>query len=158
MEELYKENSKLVYNYLKSLCNDKELAEELTQETFYKAIKNINKFKGNSKISTWLCQIAKNLLINHKNKEKRLNIVSYDSDEQIKNMLVDEKIEKDIENKNDLIGLYKKIHKLDEKTKEVIYLRIKGELSFKEIGEIFGKSEDWARITFYRGKIKLKED
>ena len=87
-----------------------------------------------------------------------MTTISYDSNEQIEKMLIDENIENDIENRNDLIGLYKKIHKLDEKTKEVFYLRIKGELSFKEIGEILNKSEEWARIIFYRGKIKLKED
>ena len=158
MEELYRENVKLVFNYLKSLCNDSELAEELTQETFYKAIKGIKKFKGDSKISTWLCKIAKNLWINHQIKENKMTTISYDSNEQIEKMLIDENIENDIENRNDLIRLYKKIHKLDEKTKEVFYLRIKGELSFKEIGEILNKSEEWARIIFYRGKIKLKED
>ena len=158
MEELYRENVKLVFNYLKSLCNDSELAEELTQETFYKAIKGIKKFKGDSKISTWLCKIAKNLWINYQIKENKMTTISYDSNEQIEKMLIDENIENDIENRNDLIGLYKKIHKLDENTKEVFYLRIKGELSFKEIGEILNKSEEWARIIFYRGKIKLKED
>ncbi len=158
MEELYRENVKLVFNYLKSLCNDSELAEELTQETFYKAIKGIKKFKGDSKISTWLCKIAKNLWINYQIKENKMTTISYDSNEQIEKMLIDENIENNIENRNDLIGLYKKIHKLDEKTKEVFYLRIKGELSFKEIGEILNKSEEWARIIFYRGKIKLKED
>lgn len=86
-----------------------------------------------------------------------MTTISYDSNEQIEKMLIDENIENDIESRNDLIGLYKKIHKLDEKTKEVFYLRIKGELSFKEIGEVLDKSEEWARITFYRGKIKLKE-
>ncbi len=158
MEELYKENSKLVYNYLKSLCGNREIAEELTQETFYRAIKSANKFKGESKVSTWLCQIAKNVWIDYNKKESKLKLVSFESDEIIKNLLVEKDLEGDIESRNEVINLYKKIHKLDEKTKEVFYLRIKGELSFKEIGAILDKSEEWARITFYRGKIKLKEE
>lgn len=158
MEELYKENSKLVYNYLKSLCSNREIAEELTQETFYRAIKSAKKFKGESKVSTWLCQIAKNVWIDYNKKESKMKLVSFESDEIIKNLLVEKDLEGDIESRNELINLYKKIHKLDENTKEVFYLRIKGELSFKEIGTILDKSEEWARITFYRGKIKLKEE
>ena len=158
MEELYKNYSKLVFNYLRSLCGDKELAEELTQETFYKAIKGINKFKGECKVSSWLCQIARNIWINYRKKEDKVKYISYDEDENIKNILAYRNVEDDVDARNELISVYKKIHKLDEKTKEVFYLRIKGELSFKEIGEILNKSEEWARIIFYRGKIKLKED
>ena len=158
MEELYKNYSKLVFNYLRSLCGDKELAEELTQETFYKAIKGINKFKGECKVSSWLCQIARNTWINYRKKEDKVKYISYDEDENIKNILAYRNVEDDVDARNELISVYKKIHKLDEKTKEVFYLRIKGELSFKEIGEILNKSEEWARITFYRGKIKLKEE
>ena len=158
MEELYKNYSKLVFNYLRSLCGDKELAEELTQETFYKAIKGINKFKGECKVSSWLCQIARNIWINYRKKEDKVKYISYDEDENIKNILAYRNVEDDVDARNELISVYKKIHKLDEKTKEVFYLRIKGELSFKEIGEILNKSEEWARITFYRGKIKLKEE
>lgn len=158
MEELYKKYSKLVYNYSYSLCEDREIAEELTQETFYKAIKGINKFRNECKINTWLCQIAKNEWKNYLSKEKKIQQISIDSDEYIENLLIEKYAEDNIEARDEIINLYKQIHKLDEKTKEVFYLRIKGDLSFKEIGEIFGKSEEWARITFYRGKIKLKEE
>ncbi len=159
MEELYKKYSRLVFSCLKSLCGNDEIAEELTQETFYKAIKGVNNFKGESKISNWLCQIAKNVWIDYLRKEKKLKTISLDSDDNyINSLLLDSNFENDIETRNELISLYKGIHKLDEITKEVVLLRIKGELSFKEIGEILGKTEEWARITFHRGKIKLKED
>jgi RNA polymerase sigma-70 factor (ECF subfamily) len=72
--------------------------------------------------------------------------------------LIENTLEESIDSKNEIIELYKKIHQLDEKTREVFYLRIKGDLSFEEIGEILGKTEQWARVTFYRGKIKIKED
>ena len=157
MEELYNKYSKLVYNYLRSLCGDSELAEELTQETFYKAIKNVNKFEGKCKVSTWLCQIAKNVFRDYIAKEKKVKFISID-DDYIKNLIVEKNLEENSEDKSELINLYKQIHKLDEKTREVFYLRIKGELSFKEIGEILNQSEQWARTIYYRGKIKLKEE
>lgn len=158
MEELYKKYSRLVYNYLKTLCGNTEIAEELTQETFYKAIKGVKNFKGDSKVSTWLCQIAKNVWRDYLSHEKKLKL-SFIDDEKYINSLLIEKIEtEDIDARNELISLYKEIHKLDEKTKEVFLLRIRGELSFKEIGNIMGQSEEWARTIFYRGKIKLKEE
>ena len=150
MEEIYKKYSKLVYKYLYTLTRDIELSEELTQETFYSAIKNLKNFRNECKISVWLCQIAKHKWIDYLSKNKK----TIPFDEQIidKNLFLDES-DKIIE-KNDL---YENINKLDKETKNVFYLRLKSELSFKEIGEILGKSEQWARITFYRGKIKLKK-
>lgn len=150
MEEIYKKYSKLVYKYLYTLTRDIEISEELTQETFYSAIKNLKNFKNECKISVWLCQIAKHKWIDYLSKNKK----TIPFDEQIidKNLFLDES-DKIIE-KNDL---YENINKLDKETKNVFYLRLKSELSFKEIGEILGKSEQWARITFYRGKIKLKK-
>ncbi len=155
MEEIYKKHSNLVYKYLYSLCNDSNLAEELTQETFYKAIKAIDKFHNECKISTWLCKIAKNIWIDYL-KNKR-NTISIDEDNFMENLIADNTFENKIEDKSDIMQLYKLIHKLDDNTREVFYLRINGELSFKEIGEIMNRSEEWARIVFYRGKIKIKE-
>lgn len=158
MEEIYKKYSKLVYNYLYSLCGNKDVAEELMQETFYKAIKGINKFRNDCKINTWLCQIAKNEWKDYLSREKKIKQISIDDDMALENLLIDKSIENHTEERSEIINLYKQIHKLNEKTKEVFLLRIKGELTFKEIGEILGKSEEWARITFYRGKILLKEE
>ncbi len=157
-DKLYKNYSMLVYNYLYSLSKDRELAEELTQETFYKAIKNIKKFEGNSKVSTWLCQIAKNEWRTYVAKESKIKQIPIEDENYIDKLILENTAETDVEEKEAVLNLYKEIHKLDQKTKEVIYLRIKGDLSFKEIGEILGESEEWARITYYRGKIKLKEE
>lgn len=158
MEEIYKKYSMLVYNYLRSRCINEEIAEELTQETFYKAIKSVDKFRGECKVSVWLCQIAKNVWKDYIKKENKINKISINQEEYIENLLIDNSFETNEDDKNEIINLYKQIHNLDENTKEVFYLRIKGELSFKDIGEILGKSQEWARITFYRGKIKLKEE
>lgn len=155
MEEIYKKYSRIVYNYLYSLTQNIELSEELTQETFYSVINGIKNFKNECSINVWLCQIAKNKWKDYISKSKKLKLIPFDDTIEI--TLSDNNIEYSIDSKNEIIQLYKKIHELDEKTREVFYLRIKGELSFKEIGEILNKTEEWARITFYRGKIKLKE-
>ena len=153
MEEIYKEYSKIVYNYLLSLTCNSEIAEELMKETFYSAVKNINKFRN---IKTWLCKIAKNKWIDYLSKSKKSNEVAIDEIEE-KFLLVNS-FEEEFSNKEKVIDLYKKIHNLDEKTREVIYLRIRADLNFKEIGLIMGETENWARVTFYRAKVKLKEE
>ena len=89
--------------------------------------------------------------------EKRKKEISIEDINNIEKFILEKSIEENIEDKAKIIELYKNIHKLDEETREVFYLRIKGELNFKEIGEILNKSENWARLAFYRGKIKLKE-
>ena len=152
IEEIYKQYFEVVNKYLFCLTHNDNLAEELTQETFYKAIKGIKKFRNDCRVNVWLCRIAKNTWIDYIKKEKQITLISIDN--ELENYI----IENDIDNKDEMLDLYKQIHKLDEKTKEVFILRIKGELSFKEIGNILGQTEVWARITFYRGKMKLKEE
>ena len=156
MEEIYKEYSKIVYTYLFSLTCNSELAEELMQETFYSAIKNINNFRNESSMKTWLCKIAKNKWFDYLKSTKKLSEIGLDEIEE-KFILVNS-FEDDFSNKEKVIDFYQKIHKLDEKAREVIYLRIRADLSFKEIGLIMGESENWARVTFYRAKVKLKEE
>ena len=155
IEEVYLEHSKLVYKYLFCLTHNNELAEELTQETFVCAIKEINNFTGNSKLSTWLCQIAKNLWYKELRKIKKAKIIPID--EISVNIKNEEDIETKIIQNNEKEILYKMIERLPNELREIIYLRIVGEFSFKQIGEILGKNENWARVTFYRGKEKMKE-
>jgi len=153
MEKIYKEYFETVNKYLFCLTHNSDISEELTQETFYRAVKNIDKFKGNSKMSVWLCQIAKNLWYDELKKNKKIK----DIGEEIFLIQSKDEIENDVILNDSKLQLYKKIQKLDEPTREVIYLRITGELSFKEIGNILNKTENWARVAFYRGKQKLKE-
>lgn len=154
LENLYKQYFTYVYKYLLVISHDNDLAEEITQETFSIAIKEIDKFKGESKISVWLCQIAKHLYF--KEIKRKKNIVSI-IDENIEK--VDSKIdvEKQVELKSEKDRIYKEIESLDENTKEVMKLRLETDLSFKQIGDILGKTENWARVTFYRGKQKIKK-
>lgn len=155
MEDIYLKYGKLIYKYLFCLTHDSEIAEELTQDTFVCAIKQIENFKGNSKVSTWLCKIAKNLWYKQLKKEKKANVVNIEHiSKDIKN---DENIEEEVIQRVAKQDLYKKIENLPKKVREIIYLRIIGEFSFKQIGEMLGKNENWARVTFYRGKEKMKE-
>ena len=154
MEQIYEQYFETVYKYLFCLTRNSDISEELTQETFYRAVKKIHTFKGDCKISVWLCQIAKNLWYDECRKNRKNLKTSEDTFLEIQNSDVTE--EKVIQNEEKM-ALYKKLQKLDEKTREVIYLRITGELSFKEIGTILNQTENWARVTFYRGKQKLKE-
>lgn len=151
IEQIYNQYFKTVKKYLYCLTRNNDIAEELTQETFYKAVQKIHTFRGNCKISVWLCQIAKNIWYNELKKNKRLQSI-----ENIE-IISEEDTEAKIIANEKKIDIYKRMQKLDEKTREVMYLRITGELSFKEIGNILGKTENWARVTFYRGKQKIKE-
>ena len=154
MEQIYEEYFDTVNKYLFCLTKNNDISEELTQETFYKAVKKIDTYRGECKISVWLCQIAKNLWYDQCRKNKKIvNVEEKDLlDVQALNTLEEQVISND-----EKLLLYKKMQNLDEKTREVIYLRITGELSFKEIGIILNKTENWARMTFYKGKNKLKE-
>jgi RNA polymerase sigma factor (sigma-70 family) len=152
MEIVYKQNLKTVYKYLFCLTHNVEISEELTQETFYQATYGINKFRGDCKISVWLCQIAKRLWYKEleKKKHKLVPFETIDTDIQSP-----ENIERDYLISIEKVELLKLLHNFDETTREVMYLRLMGELSFAEIGDIMGRKETWARVTFYRGKQKL---
>ena len=153
MEQIYTQYFETVNKYLFCLTHNNDISEELTQETFYKAVKKIDTYKGECKMSVWLCQIAKNLWYDYCKKNKRVISVKEELLESYSSDTTEEKV---ILN-DEKVSLFRKLQKLDEKTREVIYLRITGELSFKEIGIILNKTENWARVTFYRGKNQLKE-
>jgi len=155
VDAIYKRYCKCVYNFLYKLTNDIELSEELTQETFYTAIKKINTLNKKESIRTWLYQIAKNKWKDYLKKNKKANI---DLDENtVENLVANYDIEEDMIAKDNIIEFYKKIHMLDIDTREIIYLKIIRNFTFKEISQILGKNEEWARTKFYRGKLKLKE-
>ena len=155
IEEVYKQYSNTVYKYLFCLTGKEEIAEDLTQETFAIAIKQINKFRGDCKISVWLCQIAKHLWYKElKKSKKNKNISINDLNEEIEEAQTTEDI---ICEKEEKLKLFKDMQKLDEQSKEVKYLRMVGNLNFIEIGEILGKTPNWARVTFYRAKQKIRE-
>ncbi len=154
IEKVYEEYFETVYKYLFCLTHNSDLSEELTQETFYRAVQKIGSFKEECKISVWLCQIAKNLWYDEIKKDKKINKAN---EEELGLITSNENLEDIIISNEEKMELYRKMQKLDELTREVIYLRITGELSFKEIGTILNKTENWARVTFYRGKNRMRE-
>ena len=155
MDAIYKKYCKCVYNFLYKLTNDIELSEELTQETFYTAIKKINTLNKKESIRTWLYKIAKNKWKDYLKKSKKANIVL--DENTVENLVANYDIEEDMIAKDNIIEFYKKIHMLDIDTREIIYLKIIRNFTFKEISQILEKNEEWARTKFYRGKLKLKE-
>ena len=152
MEELYKEYGKIVHHFLLSVCHDTQLAEELTQETFLQAFLSLERFDGSCKMSVWLCQIAKHLFYRHLGKNGR-EIPTEQA--QMPEARASDHVEQTAIVRLELMDVLKEMQKLAPQMREVIYLRVMGQLSFKEIGEIMGRSENWARVTFYRGKEQL---
>ena len=150
-EKIYREHFSDVYKYVLSLCRNEVLAEEITQETFFKAMQNIDKFNGTCKLYVWLCQIAKNTYFQYYKKQKR-HTLEVETDLP---SIID--IETDYLDKDLSKRLHALLHELNEPYKEVFTLRVFCELSFSHIGELFGKSESWARLIFFRAKKKLQE-
>lgn len=148
-EEIYNQYFKDVYKFIYSICRNEHVAEEVTQETFFKALKNIDKYNGQCKFYVWLCQIAKNTYFTIYKKNSR-------NEELSEVMLEDNLLEKMID-KESALEVYKQIHLLEEPYKEIFYLRTFCDLSFKEIAIIYEKQENWARIIYYRAKIKVRE-
>lgn len=152
IEQMYHEYMPQVYRYLFSLCHNSHLAEELTQETFYQALKSIKNFRGDCKLYVWLCQIAKHVWIKELNRKKReMPLAEVPEPEMPANGPEDV-----LERKESVMEVYKSLHQLKEPMREVMHLRLSGEFSFKEIGEIMERDENWARVTYYRGKIVLR--
>lgn len=150
--EIYLECFSNVYKYVLSLCMDEAVAEEITQETFFKAMQHINKFNGSCKLYVWLCQIAKNTYFTLYKKKKRIVL---DLDADIPDTLLN--LETDYLDKDTAKRLHIELHNLSEPYKEVFTLRVFGELPFSQIGELFGKTDSWARLIYYRAKKQLQE-
>lgn len=151
MDEIYKKYANLIKNYIFSITGNKDLSEEIMQETFVVAINQINNFRGDCEISVWLCSIAKKILYKITKKNNSVNMVPIYELELADN----KRIEDEYIKKNDKLKLYEALQQLDANTREVMYLRLTGDLTFKEIGKTLSKSENWARVTFFRGKQKL---
>ena len=141
-----------VYRYAFSLCRNEAMAEEITQETFYKALSGLKSFDGKCKVSVWLCQIAKNTYFSMCRKKKHF------APEVDINLLPDEhSLEDSYYTKQTALTIQKVLDTLDDSYKEVFSARVFGDLSFKQIAGLFGKTETWARVTYHRAKLKIKE-
>lgn len=154
IEDIYKNYANLIKNYVFVITGDMELAEEIMQETFVIAIDQINKFRGDCEISVWLRSIAKKVLYKKTKRNISAETVHFDD----LNIADSKNIEEECISNNDKLKLYEALQKVDADTREVMYLRLTGELTFKEIGKILHKNENWARVTFFRGKKKLSKE
>lgn len=151
-EKLFRDYQDFIYKYLLRLTKSYTLAEEFTQETFFRAYMNRASLRNKEKVAVWLCQIAKNIYFSWYNEHKKMQPL----DEVVGTEKVDA-IEEAYVNKEHFERLIIYLHQLEEPYKEVFMLAVFGQVSLKEISQLFGKSESWARVSFYRAKQKLIE-
>ena len=140
-----------VYSYVVTIVKDQSLAEEITQNTFFKAMTAKRTYEGKASELTWLCSIAKNLAMDEYRKNSKYAELDEETLEQPDNMT------KAVEDKDTALRIHLVLHELEEPYKEVFQLRVFGELPFAQIGMIFGKTENWARVTYHRARLKIKE-
>ena len=148
-QEVYELYFRDVYKYVLALCRDEHMAEEVTQETFFMALKSIDAFRGQCKLYVWLCQIAKNTFFSIAAKNRRAEEVLPEDTEDA--------LERALMTKESAFEIHRLLHGLEEPYKEVFSLRVFGELSFQQIGQLFGKTESWARVTYHRTRLKIRE-
>lgn len=159
-EEVYRDYLEDVYRFSLALCRDPVLAEELTQETFYQAVKSFSRYDGSCKTSVWLCQIAKHCWYDHLKHQRRHPALSLEELSQAGEEPAgtgDDLPEISLLRRDDYVSIHKAIHSLREPYRELFLLRTLSELSFREIGEIFGRTENWARVTYYRARTMLAQ-
>ena len=161
IEKLYREYFTPVYRYTLSLVHDPDMAEEITQETFFRALKKINDYRGEASLKVWLCQIAKNLSFDSLKRQSKITALTKHDDDEADDYEIpasESNPEEQLLRKQTAMKIHRILHDLKEPYKEVFQLRTFGDLSFAEIGELFGKSESWARVTYYRSRMMIKEE
>ncbi len=153
-EEIYKTYFKSVYNYILRLSGNEHIAEEITSETFFKAMKSIGKFRGECDIRVWLCQIAKNAYYSYLKKSRRTESIDDDKFSDFTDPAASP--EEQASRQEDFRNIRKALHDIAEPYKEVFMWRVFGELSFKEIGELYGKTDNWACVTYHRARKMIR--
>jgi len=150
-EKLYDACYMRVFSYAMTLSGDRELAEELTQETFFRAFSKGGEFRKESDEVTWLCAIAKNCFYDEKRRQSKTGPIPEEIPDPGK------EIEQAAADRDSSFRIHVALHALEEPYREIFELRVFGELSFRDIGTIFSKTENWARVTYHRARIKLQE-
>ena len=149
--KIYEAHYMRVFSYAMTLTGDRTLAEEITQETFFRAFSKYGEYRQESDEVTWLCAIAKNLFYDEKRRQGKTGPIPEEVPDAGKS------IEQAAVDRDSSFRIHLALHALEEPYREVFELRIFGELSFREIGTIFGKTENWARVTYHRARLKLQE-
>ena len=154
-EQLYNTYFNDVYLYILRLSGNEHIAEEITSDTFFKALKSIDNFRGDCEVRVWLCQIAKNCYYSHIKKNSR---IQQDAETEMQDFAeYSPSVAEEYERKNEIERIQKILHDIGEPYKEVFMWRVYAELSFKEIARIFGKNENWACVTYHRARKMIKE-
>lgn len=152
-EEIYERYFRDVYRFALGLTQDRALAEEIAQDTFFKALKALDQFDGSKDIRAWLFTIARNAWYSHCRAHKR----TVSAEELPQELPGGVRIEERIEDEESAFAIHQFLHSMEEPYKEVFSLRVFGELPYEKIGRLFGKSANWARVTFYRTKVQIME-
>lgn len=156
MEAIYREYFRDVYLYILGLSRDEHMAEDVTEETFFKALTALPSFRGECDIRVWLCQIAKNEYFGYLRKnKKRMDVQTEELETKADNS---KNLEELLMDKESAALIHQKLHELPEPYKEVFHLRVFGELSFEQIGSLFGKNANWACVTFHRAKARIQKE
>ena len=150
-EKLYDAYYMRVFSYAMTLTADRHLAEEIAQETFFRAFSRLGSFRGESDEATWLCAIAKNLYADEKRRQSRFDLMPEEAPAREK------AVEQAVAGREDSFRIPPALHALEEPYREIFELRVFGELSFNQIARIFSRTENWARVTYHRAKLKLQE-
>ena len=151
IEKLYETCYMRVFSYAMTLAGERTQAEEITQETFFRAFSKQSEFRGESDEVTWLCAIAKNYWLDEKRRGKKTEAMPEEMTDEGKG------VEQAAVDRDTSFRIHLALHGLEEPYREVFELRVFGELSFREIGMIFSKTENWARVTYHRARLKLQE-
>lgn len=151
-EEVYRDYYQTVYASVLRLCKDPHLAEEATQEAFFKALRSLDDFRGECRLDVWLCKIARNTCLSMLKKRGRQTELPPEDE-----LPAVEDMAGKLEDRETALRVHRLLHQLPEPYREVFWLRVFGELDFREIGGLFQKSESWARVTFHRSKLKLQK-
>ena len=158
LDSIYRDNFIKVYRYILSISGDPHLAEDITQDTFFKAMQKLDSFRGDCALTTWLCRIARNQYLNQVNRQTRLQDITKQSQQNAENTAASDSADAELIRKEQTMEIIEAMQRLDGPYKEVFSLRTFSELSFKEIGKEFGKSDNWARVIYHRAKMKIKEE
>ena len=151
LESIYEAYFRDVYHFLLSLSEDPALAEELCQETFFKAMRAIHRFDGSQDVRAWLFTIARNCYYSHCRRRKK----TVSLEELPREGAADVRIEDHLVDEETAFDIHQFLHAMKDPYKEVFTLRVFGELPFEKIGRLFGKSAGWARVTYYRAKLQI---
>lgn len=158
LDSIYRDNFIKVYRYILSISGDPHLAEDITQDTFFKAMQKLDSFRGDCALTTWLCRIARNQYLNQVNRQTRLQDITKQSQQNAENTAASDSADAELIRKEQAMEIIEAMQRLDGPYEEVFSLRTFSELSFKEIGKEFGKSDNWTRVIYHRAKMKIKEE